>query len=155
MMFQFEGSTKKNKKTFYTCLYRALLFPRVFYEYDMHGNPYHFSPYSGNIHPGFMYADNGFWDTYRTVYPFLSLFYPERCTEIMKGWLNAAEEGKGWFPKWASPGFRDMMVGTHMDAIVADTFSRGIKFDIEKAYEYIKKDASIPGAEDGRKVKKR
>mgnify|MGYP001121121057 CR=1 FL=1 len=82
---EIEGGTEKQQKTFYTSLYRSLLFPRKFYEYNESKTPIHYSPYTGNIHSGFLYADNGFWDTYRTVYPFLSLVYPEICEEIIQG----------------------------------------------------------------------
>jgi predicted alpha-1,2-mannosidase len=146
---QIEGATPRQQQTFYTCLYRALLFPRALYERDEHGTPLHYSPYDGKIHPGVLYADNGFWDTHRTVYPFLSLLLPERLGEIVEGWVAAYREG-GFFPKWASPGYRACMIGTHLDAVVADAFVKGISgFDAETAYQAMLKNATQAGDEDG------
>src|SRR5690606_1140862 len=65
-----EGGTDDEIKTFYSCLYRVLLFPRKFYEYDADGQMVHYSPYNGEILPGYMFTDNGFWDTFRAVFPF-------------------------------------------------------------------------------------
>lgn len=63
----------------------------------------------GGVFNGPLVTDNGFWDTYRTVYPLLSLVYPDHLAAIVNGWINAFKEG-GWLPKWASPGYRDSMV---------------------------------------------
>ena len=143
------GRAKRDRRTFYTSLYRALLFPRKFHELDAECKPFHYNPYSGGCHPGVLYTDNGFWDTHRTVYPFLALVYPTQCAEIMQGWVNAAKFGKRWFPKWASPGYRSMMVGTHSDVVVADTHLRGIPFDVELAYSLSRRNGLEPGDPQG------
>ena len=109
-----EGATDEQKITFYTAFYRALLFPRIFHEFDSNNEQVHYSPYDGQVHPGPMYADNGFWDTFRAVYPFFTILFPERDAEIIRGWINAYREG-GWFPKWTSPGYRNCMIGTHVE----------------------------------------
>ena len=147
-----EGATERQRQTFYTCLYRAQLFPRVWYEHDADDKAVHYSPYDGQIHGGVLYADNGFWDTYRTVYSLLSIIYPERLTDILNGWVNAAKEG-GWFPRWSSPGYRACMIGTHMDAVIADAYVKGFRdFDIEAAYTAMLRNAFEPtdGGDFGR-----
>ena len=144
-----EGASQEQMEIFYSCLYRAHLFPRAWYEYDEQGAPYHFSPYDGQVHAGVLYADNGFWDTHRTVYPLLALLDPERLAEIVEGWVQAYREG-GWFPKWTSPGYRACMIGTHLDAVVADAVARGITgFDLETAYEAMVKNATQVGDDEG------
>ena len=146
---QIEGASDRQMHTFYSCLYRAHLFPRAFYEYDESGQPHHYSPYDGKLHPGVLYADNGFWDTHRTVYPLLALLDPERLAEIVEGWVQAYREG-GWFPKWTSPGYRACMIGTHLDAVVADAVVRGVTdFDVNTAYEGMLKNANEVGDEAG------
>ena len=141
---EIQGASKDQQITFYTALYRALLFPRIWYEYNSSGEKYHFSPYDGKIYPGEMYADNGFWDTFRAVYPFFTIMYPERDAEIIRGWINAYQEG-GWFPKWTSPGYRDCMIGTHVESLVADAWCKGIRdFDVQTAYQAMIKDGSQP-----------
>ena len=122
---QIEGGTEDQRRTFYSCLYRAHLFPRMFHEPDAEGKPIHYSPYDGQVHAGVLYTDNGFWDTYRTVYPLLSLIQPARLGEIIQGFVNAYQEG-GWLPNWPSPGYRACMIGTHIDAVIADACVKGI-----------------------------
>jgi len=139
-----EGATDAQRTTFYTAFYRALAFPRIWYEYNDQNTPYHFSPYDGKIHEGVLYADNGFWDTFRAVYPFYTLLFPEQDAEIVRGWINAYREG-GWFPKWTSPGYRNIMIGTHVESLVADAYAKGIRdFDVDTAYQAMVKDGTIP-----------
>lgn len=113
------------KRTFYSCLYRSLLFPRMFYEYDKDGKVMHYSPYNGKVLPGYMFTDTGFWDTFRSLFPLLNLFYPEINEKIQQGLLNAYNES-GFLPEWASPGHRDCMVGNNSASVVSDAILKGI-----------------------------
>ncbi|MBC8137816.1 MAG: glycoside hydrolase family 92 protein [Fibrella sp.] len=131
------GATTDQERTFYSCLYRALLFPRVLHEPDTNNVPHHFSPYTGAVLPGVLYTDNGFWDTFRTVYPLLALAYPDILGPVIDGWLNTYRES-GFLPEWASPGHRACMVGTHSQAVIADAVANGIAgFDYETALEAV------------------
>lgn len=147
---EIEGATEDQLKTFYTCLYRTIKFPHRLYEVDGSGSVMHRSPYDGQVHDGVLYADNGFWDTYRTNYSFYSLVYPEQWKEILQGWIQAYREN-GWFPQWPSPGNRGCMIGTHIDAVFADAVNKGIEgLDLETAYEGLLKDATVQPAESDR-----
>ena len=106
-----EGGSLDQYRTFYSCLYRSLLFPRKFYEVDAEGKIVHYSPYNGKVLPGFMYTDTGFWDTFRCLFPFLNLMFPEQNKEMQEGLINTYKES-GFFPEWASPGHRDCMIET-------------------------------------------
>lgn len=135
-----EGGTDEQFRTFYSNLYRVLLFPRMFFEYNEDSEPYYFSPYNGLIKKGYMFSDNGFWDTFRSTHPFYVLLYPEHSGKIMQWLVNAYEEG-GWLPAWASPGYRNSMLGAHAVSVIADAYTKGIRgFDVEKAYEGALKD---------------
>ncbi|MDA3852766.1 MAG: GH92 family glycosyl hydrolase [Bacteroidales bacterium] len=112
-------------KTFYSCLYRSTLFPRKFYEYDANGEVVHYSPYNGKVLPGYMFTDNGFWDTFRAQFPLLNLFYPSMNEKIQEGLLNTFDES-GFQPEWASPGHRDCMVGNNSASIVSDAILKNI-----------------------------
>ena len=112
-----EGGTLDQYRTFYSCLYRSLLFPRKFYELDANGQPVHYSPYNGETLPGYMYTDTGFWDTFRCLFPFLNLMYPSVNKEIQEGLVNTYKES-GFFPEWASPGHRGCMVGNNSASIL-------------------------------------
>ncbi|WP_155283713.1 MULTISPECIES: GH92 family glycosyl hydrolase [Capnocytophaga] len=119
-----EDSNIDNIRTFYSCLYRVLLFPRTFYEIDSQGEIVHYSPYNGKVEKGYMFTDNGFWDTFRAVFPFFNLMYPEMNKQFMKGLVNTYQES-GWLPEWASPGHRDCMIGSNSAPIIADAYLKG------------------------------
>ena len=119
------GGTQEQYRTFYSCLYRATLFPRKFYEINADGNPIHYSPYNGQICDGYLYTDTGFWDTFRALFPLLNLAYPSVNEEIQQGLANIARENE-FLPEWASPGHRGCMVGNNSASVVADAILKGI-----------------------------
>ena len=138
------GATETERRTFYSCLYRSLLYPRRFDEPDHDGKPHHYSSYTGKVEPGILVADNGFWDTSRTVYPLLSLVYPDRLGNLLEGWLNAYRES-GWLPEWSAPGHHSIMIGSFSQAIFADAIVKEIGgFDYPTALEAIVKSATVP-----------
>ena len=129
-------------RTFYSCLYRSLLFPRSFYEIDSQGNVVHYSPYSGKVLPGYMFTDTGFWDTFRSLFPFLNLMYPSMNQKMQEGLVNAYKES-GFLPEWASPGHRDCMVGNNSASIVADAYLKGLRgYDIETLWNAVEHGAN-------------
>lgn len=137
-----EDDNIDNVRTFYSCLYRLLLFPRKFYEIDSDGNIMHYSPYNGEVLPGYMFTDNGFWDTFRAVFPFFTLMYPQLNAQIMEGLVNTYKES-GWLPEWASPGHRQSMIGSNSAINIADAYVKGIRgYDIETLYEAMLKNAT-------------
>lgn len=148
---QVEDDNIDHLRTFYSCLYRVLLFPRTFYEIDEEGKIVHYSPYNGKVEAGYMYTDNGFWDTFRAVFPLFNLLYPEMNQQIMKGLVNTYKES-GWLPEWASPGHRDCMIGSNSASIIADAYLKGniAQADAEILLEAMLKNAT---QEKGRPVK--
>lgn len=122
---QVGGGSEEQYRTFYSCLYRATLFPRKFYEIGPDGNPYHYSPYNGEVCEGYLYTDTGFWDTFRALFPLLNLAYPSVNSEIQQGLANIAREN-AFLPEWASPGHRGCMVGNNSASVVADAILKGI-----------------------------
>ena len=119
------GGSEDQYRTFYSCLYRSVLFPRKFYEIDASGRPVHYSPYNGQICDGYLYTDTGFWDTFRSLFPLLNLVYPSVNEEIQMGLANIAREN-AFLPEWASPGHRDCMVGNNSASVVADAIIKGV-----------------------------
>lgn len=130
------GGTEEQYRTFYSCLYRSTLFPRKFYEIGAAGKPVHYSPYNGEVLPGYMYTDTGFWDTFRSLFPLLNLVYPSVNAEIQAGLANTYRES-GFLPEWASPGHRGCMVGNNSASVVSDAILKGItpQEDIATLYE--------------------
>lgn len=141
-----------NLRTFYSCLYRSMLFPRSLYEIGADGKPVHYSPYNGEVLPGYMFTDTGFWDTFRCLFPFLNLMYPDMSAKMQEGLVNAYKES-GFLPEWASPGHRNCMVGNNSASVVADAYIKGIRgYDVETLWEALKHDANnhMPRTSSGR-----
>jgi predicted alpha-1,2-mannosidase len=140
-----EGGTENQLITFYTALYRTLLFPRKFFEFDRGGRMVHYSPYSGEVLPGPMFTDNGFWDTFRAAFPLNTILSPSINSQIMQGLVNTYKES-GWLPEWASPGHRDCMIGSNSASIIADSYLKGIRgYDIRTLYEALVKNSTHEG----------
>mgnify|MGYP001766376409 CR=1 FL=1 len=140
-----EGGTSDQVKTFYSCLYRTMLFPRKFFEFDREGRMVHYSPYNGQVLLGAMFTDNGFWDTFRAVFPFFNLMYPELNAQIQEGLVNAYKES-GFLPEWASPGHRDCMIGSNSATLIADAYLKGARgYDINTLYEAVLKNSKTEG----------
>ncbi|SKB57736.1 alpha-1,2-mannosidase, putative [Parapedobacter luteus] len=140
-----EGGTHDQFKTFYSCLYRTVLFPNRLYELDKDGQVVHYSPYNGEILPGYLFGGTGFWDTFRALYPFLNLVYPEINVEMQAGLANAYKEG-GFLPEWSSPGYANIMVGNNSASVVSDAYIKGLRgYDIETLYEALLHGANNEG----------
>lgn len=124
-------------RTFYSCLYRSVLFPRAFYEKDAAGEIVHYSPYNGTIQKGYMFTDTGFWDTFRCLFPLLNLMYPSENVKIQEGLANTYKES-GFLPEWASPGHRGCMVGNNSASVVADAYLSGLRgYDMETLWQAV------------------
>ena len=142
---EIEGASNEQKTTFYTAFYRTLLFPRKFYEYNENNKVVHYSPYNGKVVPGYMFTDDGFWDTFRAVFPFITLMFPDVDSHIMAGLVNAYNES-GWLPEWASPGHRDCMIGSNSASIIADSYLSGVRgYDINTLYKALIKNSDREG----------
>ena len=131
------GGTTDQYRTFYSCLYRSTLFPRKFYEIDAAGNPVHYSPYNGEVLPGYIYTDTGFWDTFRSLFPLLNLVYPDESVKMQEGLVNTWKES-GFLPEWSSPGHRGCMVGNNSASVVADAWIKGLRgYDTDELWKAV------------------
>lgn len=138
-VFEVDDDDLDRLRTFYSCLYRSVLFPRSFYEINGNGEPVHYSPYNGEVLPGYMFTDTGFWDTFRCLFPLLNLAYPSMNEKMQEGLANAYRES-GFLPEWASPGHRGCMVGNNSASVVADAWLKGVKVpakDMEVLWEAV------------------
>ena len=140
-----EGGTVDQTRTFYSCMYRMLFFPNKMYEIDAKGQTMHYSPNSGKILPGYMFAGTGFWDTFRALYPFLNLVYPGMVKEMQEGLINDYKEG-GWLPEWSSPGYAQSMIGNNSASIVAEAYLKGLRgYNIDTLYQALLHGANNEG----------
>ncbi len=132
-----EDESIDHLRTFYSCLYRSVLFPRAFYEKDAAGEIVHYSPYNGTVQKGYMFTDTGFWDTFRCLFPLLNLMYPSENVKIQEGLVNTYKES-GFLPEWASPGHRGCMVGNNSASVVADAYLSGLRgYDMETLWQAV------------------
>lgn len=132
-----EDKNVDHLRSFYSCLYRSVLFPRSFFEKDANGKIVHYSPYNGKVLPGYMFTDTGFWDTFRCLFPMLNLIYPSMNVKMQEGLDNAYLES-GFLPEWASPGHRGCMVGNNSASVVADAYLKGLRgYDAETLWKAV------------------
>ena len=114
-------------RTFYSCLFRSNLFSRKFYERRADGTPYYYSPYDGQVHDGYMYTDNGFWDTFRSQFPLTNILHPTQQGRYMQAMMNVQQHEFGWLPAWSCPGETGGMLGNHAISLFADAYAKGIR----------------------------
>ena len=142
---QVESSSIDQLRTFYSCLYRTLLFPQKMYEINEANEMIHYSPYNGKTLAGYRFAGTGFWDTFRALYPFLNLVYPSVNKEMQAGLVNDYKEG-GWLPEWSGPGYLDIMIGNNSASVVADAYLKGLRgYDINTLYKALLHGANNEG----------
>ena len=134
-----EGATDDQRHIFYSGLYHALLYPKLFSE---HGRYY--SAFDDKIHNGQSYTAYSIWDIFRAENSLLTIFAPERIGGMVQALLQDFQEG-GWMPKWPNPSYTNIMIGTHADSLVAEAINKGFKgFDYQLAYQAVYKDAMTP-----------
>jgi putative alpha-1,2-mannosidase len=92
---QIQDGSERQREVFYSCLYRALLFPHTWHELDTDGKPHHFGAFDGKVHPGVMYADHGYWDVYRAWYPLMSIVYPENSRRFCRHGSTRTKKADG------------------------------------------------------------
>lgn len=147
LLNKIEVKDRNNEKIrqFNHYLYRMFLFPQTMFEEDKNDKAIHFDMYNDEIKQGKFYTNNGFWDTYRTVYPLYSLILPEKYQEILEGVRHFYEES-GHLPKWISPDERGLMPGTLINAVIADAAVKGLLTKEENQFflDAMVKEATTP-----------
>lgn len=147
-----EGGLADQQRTFYSALYRSIVYPHRLHEYNEQGKPVYFSPYDGKLHEGVLYTDTGFWDTFRAAHPLYNLLFPEISAEILQSLLSSYDQS-GWLPSWSSPGHRDCMIGNHAFSLLADGWVKGIRsFDAQKAVAAMVHDANTQAPDNCRSI---
>ncbi|MDD3256428.1 MAG: GH92 family glycosyl hydrolase [Parabacteroides sp.] len=139
-----EGGSKDEKTIFYTALYHMLIHPNILQ--DVNGEyPMMESLKTGKT-SGNRYTVFSLWDTYRNVSQLMTLLFPERQVEIIRTMVDMYKES-GWLPKWELFGRETLtMEGDPSIPYIVDAWMRGIRdFDVETAYQAMRKGATTPG----------
>jgi predicted alpha-1,2-mannosidase len=143
---EIKGGTKDQKTIFYTSMYHSHLFPRVFSDVD--GSYYsHFDKTIHGTPNERYYVDFSLWDTYRAQHPLMAYLEPERQNEMIRTFLAMYDQG-GRLPLHVSykNHYQAVMIGDHATSVIVDSYMKGLRdFDIEKAYEAMRKNAIEPG----------
>lgn len=142
-MIKVEGVTPDEQTKLYSALYRASMLPRTFNDVDGRYPRFGAGSTIETVAPGHTYYDDySMWDTYRALHPLLNIITPDASADMMQSLVTKYEQG-GWlpiFPCWNS--YTSAMIGDHCIAAIADAYVKGIRgFDIEKAYEGMRKNA--------------
>ncbi|MBQ3659034.1 MAG: GH92 family glycosyl hydrolase, partial [Bacteroidales bacterium] len=134
-----EGGTPEQQKTFYSCLYRSILFPHDLSEITADGRRVHRSPHDGKVHDGYLFTDTGFWDTFRCLFGLLDLVWPAQAAKVQESLVNHYLES-GFLPEWCSPGHcPTCMIGNNSASVVSEAWAKGLRgYDIEKLWEALK-----------------
>lgn len=140
------GGTEEQRQVFYTALYHALIHPNILN--DVNGQyPLMESFGEGTVEAGHnRYTVFSLWDTYRNVHQLMTMVYPERQTDMLRSMVDMSKEW-GWLPKWELYGRETFtMEGDPAIPVIVDSYRKGLTdFDIDAAYEAMKKSATTPG----------
>ena len=140
-----EGGSDDDKTIFYTGLYHALLHPNILS--DVNGEyPTMESGATGIAADYNRYTVFSLWDTYRNVHQLLTLAYPDVQTDMIRSMVAMSKEW-GWLPRWELYGRETFtMEGDPAIPVIVDSYLKGLRdFDVEAAYEAMKRSATTPG----------
>ena len=143
-----EGGSEDQKTVFYTALYHTLIHPNILQ--DVNGQyPTLERGNIASVSTGDRYTVFSLWDTYRNVHQLLTLVYPVRQQHMLQSMLAMYDE-HGWLPKWELYGRETYtMEGDPSIPVIVDSWLKGLRgFDINKAYEAMRKGATTQGAQN-------
>ena len=145
---------KADLRTFYTSLYHTMLAPTLYM--DVNGE------YRGadmNVHKAedglTSYSTFSLWDTYRAEHPLLTFLEPDRINGMIK-FMLAFYDQHGLLPVWElKANETNTMIGYHAIPVITDAYFKGFRdFDVEKAFDAMKKSATQQNDEVETYVKK-
>lgn len=142
-----EGGTKAQKTVFYTALYHTLIHPNLLQ--DVNGEYPAMETGETKTTKSNRYTVYSLWDTYRNLHQLMTLVYPERQIDMVRTMIDMYKE-HGWLPKWELYGRETLtMEGDPSLPVIVDTWMKGLRdFDMETAYEAMRKSATLPGKDN-------
>jgi predicted alpha-1,2-mannosidase len=136
-----KGGTEKERRIFYTCLYRSCQFMKDTTEDGRYLGPFDRSIHAAEGHN--FYIEDNLWDTYRTRHPLTAILEPKRHEDMLASYVRMYEES-GKMPQF--PYMRGdllFMNGNHAASMFLDAYVKGQRgFDLAKAYEGLRKVAT-------------
>ena len=142
-----EGGTDVDTTIFYTALYHALLHPNIIS--DVNGEYPAMESGAVGVADYNRYTVFSLWDTYRNVHQLLTLVYPDEQTDMIRSMVGMSKEW-GWLPRWELYGRETFtMEGDPAIPVIVDSYLKGLRdFDVDAAYEAMKRSATTPGKDN-------
>ena len=120
-----DTSSQRDRRIFYTAMYHSLLSSSLFSDVD--------GRYRGmdlKIHQlpegTRNYSSYSLWDTYRALYPMLTLIVPDRVPDLVNGLVRMAEESPAGPAVWPLQGVETgCMIGYHSAVVLAEAQAKG------------------------------
>ena len=142
-----EGGTDDQRTVLYTALNHFLIHPNILN--DINGEYPAMESNEILTTQGRRYTVFSLWDTYRNVHQLMTLLFPDRQLDMVRTMIDMYRE-HGWLPKWELYGRETLtMEGDPSIPVIVDTWMKGLRdFDLETAYEAMRKSATAPGAEN-------
>ena len=133
-----ESKDTEIKKNFYTALYHTMIMPTNFT--DLNGE---YLGFDKKVHTadGYTYrTDMSLWDTCRNTHSLYMLIEPQVQKDCLKSLMEMAETG-GALPRWPmGAGYAGSMIGDPANIVITESYLKNYRdFDVEAAYEYMKK----------------
>lgn len=128
------GGTNRQKKLFYSTLYRSFLWPAL--RSDANGD---FIDVGGKqVNKGFnYYTEPSLWDDYRNKLILLGLLSPDVANDVIRSLIDKGQV-KGFMPTFFH--------GDHASVFITGSYLRGLKgFDVQEAYKLMLKNATVEG----------
>ena len=128
-----KGGSEDQKTTFYTALYRS--HERMI---NISEDGKYFSGFDGKVHDDEgvdFWTDDWIWDNYHALHPLQIILNPAAEEEKLASYIRMYEHS-GWVPTFPCVfGDAHCMNGNHAAAMFNDALAKGLKFDVNKAYE--------------------
>ena len=142
-----EGGSDDQRTVLYTALYHFLIHPNILN--DINGEYPAMESNEILTTQGRRYTVFSLWDTYRNVHQLMTLLFPDRQLDMVRTMIDMYRE-HGWLPKWELYGRETLtMEGDPAIPVIVDTWMKGLRdFDLETAYEAMRKSATASGAEN-------
>ncbi len=132
------GGTEAHKRTFYTALYRCSERMVDINEYGRF-----FSAWDRQVHESEepFYVDNWLWDTHIALEPLQTILNPEMEVKKINSFIEMYRES-GIMPRFAlTSGEWAGMTGNFATVWMTDAWVKGLRFDMETAYEGFRKNS--------------
>jgi len=129
---QVTGGTEKERRNFYSCVYRSFLWPAI--RSDVDG--YFLDPRRNVVNTGFhYYTTPALWDDYRNKLVLMAMLSPEVTSDIISSLIERAKVSR-FMPIYFH--------GDHASPFITGSYLRGLRgFDVDSAYYFMLRNATV------------